>query len=237
MKQFVNLFRLRWYIAHETGLLDGGSGLTPEKIGTFVAFQVGYPLLVFDLVKSPELIDDLKVKNNTKPLARRWLAQDSVVRLLKLSEDWELTQADVRKLIRVSLRVRTIDDGLPEPQDSAPRSAVATESQFQEYSESLSDSDAAVQSEESHGPSVWIHSARWGTGPADSGYTDVTEILRGYLNRGAPIRASNEFFSDPYPGKPKHLIVVYSRSRRAERQLLTFQENAPIEWPGVFSAP
>jgi hypothetical protein len=53
-----------------------------------------------------------------------------------------------------------------------------------------------------------IQSARWGVGDPD--YHDVTEILRGYIASGVPVRASINYFADRFPRQHKHMVVKFS---------------------------
>lgn len=102
LKQFINLFRLRVYIAAETGLFDHKqapdnefpiyderstpatlSPLTLEQLGKFVAINLRWPLLLADMEYAPSLLNDLQrlsldakidPKTLTTPMARlsRW---------------------------------------------------------------------------------------------------------------------------------------------------------------------
>jgi hypothetical protein len=82
LKQFINLFRLRVYIAAETGLFDykrtNGTvpseeglpadtlaekqyvSLTLEQLGKFVAINLRWPLLLADMEFAPNLLNDLQ---------------------------------------------------------------------------------------------------------------------------------------------------------------------------------
>jgi len=63
LKQFVNLFRLRAYLAIATGLIGDraeGSELTFEKLGKFVAIGLRWPLLMNDLESEPDLLHRLQ---------------------------------------------------------------------------------------------------------------------------------------------------------------------------------
>ncbi|MGK7958891.1 MAG: SUMF1/EgtB/PvdO family nonheme iron enzyme [Crocosphaera sp.] len=70
LKHFINLFRLRTYIASDTGLFDewinrtngesSNQALTLEQLGKFVAINLRWPLLLADLEKNPNLFEDLE---------------------------------------------------------------------------------------------------------------------------------------------------------------------------------
>lgn len=72
IKQFVNLFRLRAFIAVATGLFDapGGGGPTPEQLAKFVAILIRWPVLLTDLDAYPRLLAGLhQVATNRTLLA------------------------------------------------------------------------------------------------------------------------------------------------------------------------
>ncbi|GEM_PF-665182 len=73
-----------------------------------------------------------------------------------------------------------------------------------------------------------IISAEWGIGGSD--YVDVTDALRGYVEAGASVLASNRFFSDHYPGRDKHLVVKYRVRANAKTVTRTFAENDPLRF-------
>jgi formylglycine-generating enzyme required for sulfatase activity len=70
LKQFANLFRLRAYIASDTGLFDEvydpsndavtNSPLTLEQLGKFTAISLKWPLLITDLENHPNLLANLE---------------------------------------------------------------------------------------------------------------------------------------------------------------------------------
>lgn len=66
LKQFINLFRLRAFIANETGLFDvsedstSNESLTLEQLGKFVAIYLKWPLLIRDLEKNRTLLTELQ---------------------------------------------------------------------------------------------------------------------------------------------------------------------------------
>jgi hypothetical protein len=70
LKQFANLFRLRAYIASDTGLFDEvydtssdavtNAPLTLEQLGKFTAISLKWPLLITDLENHPNLLANLE---------------------------------------------------------------------------------------------------------------------------------------------------------------------------------
>ncbi len=66
LKQFINLFRLKTFIANETGLFDfldgesSGECLTLEQLGKFVAISLKWPLLIADLDINRKLLAELQ---------------------------------------------------------------------------------------------------------------------------------------------------------------------------------
>jgi hypothetical protein len=105
LKQFVNLFRLRVFIAVETGLLDDGR-LTLEKLGRFVALELAHPLFVAALERNPELAE--AVRNAERgSVTLRWRDYKELFDLLD-APGGKLQADDIRRLFLVSKRVRTI---------------------------------------------------------------------------------------------------------------------------------
>lgn len=77
-----------------------------------------------------------------------------------------------------------------------------------------------------------IHLAEWGPGPSDGDYSPVTKTVVGYIkdNRTIEMQASDAVLGDLYPGRPKHLRVVYS-CRGARRKPLTVKHNDWLRLP------
>jgi len=134
MKQFVNLFRLRTFIAAETGLFDGDDGLTLKQLGKFVALNLRWPLLLADLERDPRMLDSLtkvavgaSVPDKISGAVTRWMSDPILLELLKsrmtidgdstpssvegaaeITGPWSLCGIDMGKLMRVSPRMHTI---------------------------------------------------------------------------------------------------------------------------------
>lgn len=135
LKQFMNLFRLRAFIAAETGLFDLPEdpsleqGLTLQQLGKFTALLLRWPLLVSELDQDPKLLEKLQLwavppKPDTRfsfPLdVARWSAHDSLRSLLREgcvgpdgnptedSQLWSMAKLKVERLLQVSPRVRFV---------------------------------------------------------------------------------------------------------------------------------
>lgn len=124
IKQFLNLFRLRTFIAAETGLLDDGS-LTLDDLGTFIAVNLRWPLLIPDLESEPMLkvwlVDRPKPGSNQNPLWLRWEAD---TRLQILFKEGSLAGLDLGRLMQVLPWVRVIDiRAKPVPRDGVQLAA------------------------------------------------------------------------------------------------------------------
>ncbi|HEY0170288.1 MAG TPA: P-loop NTPase fold protein, partial [Pyrinomonadaceae bacterium] len=130
IKQFINLFRLKVYIAFETGLFRrprAGSpfdALTFQQLGKFVAIGLRWPRLLADLDEDYGLLQRLQeVANGGYPLAgdqavHHWQQRGELMNLLRFGcvgvEDlfdqdrlsdmgrYSLDRLDVGKLLRVS---------------------------------------------------------------------------------------------------------------------------------------
>lgn len=136
IKQFLNLFRLRTFIAAETGLFDGEEGITLQQLGKFVAVSLACPLLLADLDRNQHLLRELnRVALRLAPeaalsdAAQHWLANLTLLTLLRSNihnsneefGPWSLGGIDVGRLLRVSPRVRTIDLRTPNPEKEVNR--------------------------------------------------------------------------------------------------------------------
>jgi len=67
VKQFLNLFRLKAYIAHETGMFNWSDEteyerFTPEKLGKLIAIGMQWPQLIYDAIKMPSLFGKLEAE-------------------------------------------------------------------------------------------------------------------------------------------------------------------------------
>ncbi|HET7459817.1 MAG TPA: P-loop NTPase fold protein [Longimicrobium sp.] len=100
VKQFVNVFRLRAYIAIRTGLIKPDAerapgDLTFEKLGKFVAIGLRWPLLLANLEDDPELLTRLQKRALQQPVAGR--------KPVTGSEAHWASRARLRELLRAGL--------------------------------------------------------------------------------------------------------------------------------------
>jgi len=132
IKQFLNLFRLKAFIASETGLFcisentSSESNLTLEKLGKFIAITLKWPLLLSEIHLNPNLLNELqkislKKPNNTNEVseeAKYWIAQEKLIDLLRygcLNNDgsinpesenvFSLSNLNVSKLLQTSPKI------------------------------------------------------------------------------------------------------------------------------------
>ncbi len=106
LKQFLNLFRLRAYIASATGLFDqvGESpALTLQQLGKFTAIGIKWPLLMIELAKDEDLLANLH-KKKYDSTTTYWGSERKLLELLfDRAEDsaYSLEQVKVQKLLQV----------------------------------------------------------------------------------------------------------------------------------------
>ncbi len=127
LKQFINLFRLKAYVANETGLFDelgGRAQLTFEQLAKFVAIGLGWPALLSDLDDSPDLLSRLEERavgltelGAPSVQEQRWVYRPRLQSLLRYGcldvfgketpdhENYSLADVAMDKLLRVSPRV------------------------------------------------------------------------------------------------------------------------------------
>ena len=150
LKQFVNLFRLKAYVANETGLFDELSGraqLTFEQLAKFVAVGLAWPALLADLDEDSTLLARLEgsatgrlTLTQDDEWARRWAGRRRLNALLRygcvaeeeIQEDnsgrYGFADVNVEALLRVSPRVvRTV----PPPPSAPTQAASAAAARFE----------------------------------------------------------------------------------------------------------
>jgi hypothetical protein len=102
--QFINVMRLRTYIAASQGKLrervgDAKRDLTLERLGKFVAIQMMYPRLVADLATEPALLTALQNGQNNGSRAKYWLDRAPLRNILKVGmESGEAQQYNLAEL-------------------------------------------------------------------------------------------------------------------------------------------
>ena len=118
LKQFINMFRLKAFIAAETGLNEY---LTLQQLGKFVAVCQRWPRLLADLEDNPMLLAELeqraldptKARANDSAAIRDWGTRPELTRLLRygcgqLDEGpdapatYSLERVNMTNLLRVS---------------------------------------------------------------------------------------------------------------------------------------
>jgi hypothetical protein len=117
LKQFVNLFRLRAYIASNTGLFvpsDSGTTLTLRQLATFIAMTLRWPQLALDLSNDPDLLKRLSQPAlgpiPSDSVEAYWRANAQLLPLLptpvpgSIDEPVDMSNVDVMKLLEVSPR-------------------------------------------------------------------------------------------------------------------------------------
>ncbi len=126
VKQFINIFRLRAYMAYRTGLFEKDRALTLEQLGKFVAIGLRWPLLMNDLARSPKLLGQLEViareANSPSVLAQKADDDDPLMTKLRTRPtllslladgvgvgDESMADVDVAALLRVQ-PARTLAD-------------------------------------------------------------------------------------------------------------------------------
>ncbi len=148
VKQFINLFRLRAYIAYETQLLIlpeniGGSegGVTLEQLGKMVAIGLKWPLFAESLERDESLLEMLAdfaearprpIKSLEDDIAKRWAEESKLMELMRygcLDEEGEkdifnwstytLCQVNVARLLQVLPKTTSIAE-LSSEDESAP---------------------------------------------------------------------------------------------------------------------
>jgi hypothetical protein len=96
IKTFINMFRLRKMLAHETGLLVLGDinptgGVTPAQLGKLVAIELRWPPFFRQLLRDGELVNRLydydgassEERERVSPLLKRWGSNEALTNLLR----------------------------------------------------------------------------------------------------------------------------------------------------------
>ncbi|HEY3456765.1 MAG TPA: response regulator [Bryobacteraceae bacterium] len=113
LKQFVNIFRLRAFVAYETGVLRPGR-MTAEQLGKLVAMQLRWPLWTATIFNDPSFLTKL-AGNSPLDLA---VGEDVELKreLIGLGRynappgaAWNLEGADLEAFVRISPIVRPVD--------------------------------------------------------------------------------------------------------------------------------
>jgi hypothetical protein len=155
VKQFINLFRLRAYIAIETGVIDlqkqppAVEDWTFEKLGKFVAISLRWPLLLAELNKDPTILTELEQAAWGFPVSKsfdqevspfaRWAGGQDLAKLLRAGcfdengkadpegrKLYSIGELDLDKLLLVSPRVRTLANQVYATEEQIPEEGTAT---------------------------------------------------------------------------------------------------------------
>ncbi len=128
VKQFVNLFRLRYVTAMSTNLFkqEDGKLLTFEQLGKFVGIGLGWPLFIKELEQNYKLLGELAdfAEKEKKPGKvaegiKEWKEEEKLIGLIKSGcfdkdnkkkkkgeyERFSMRRLDVEKLMKVAPRV------------------------------------------------------------------------------------------------------------------------------------
>lgn len=130
LKQFLGLYRLRTYIAKQTGLLAVPEGrpateaMTLEQLGKFTALELRWPSLLREAANDYEMLTRLELEAlGSKPAESKWTRQLGIGEVLRAGlesnaanggdtaskRQWSLANLDVRRLLRVSPYVGPLD--------------------------------------------------------------------------------------------------------------------------------
>jgi hypothetical protein len=118
LKQFINMFRLKAFIAAETGLNES---LTLEQLGKLVVMGLKWPRLLSDLEEDPELLTQLQqctlqpdlAAKRDKAAVRHWIMKKELLKLLEYGcvnkggrpfnvSQYTLEKVDINLILRVS---------------------------------------------------------------------------------------------------------------------------------------
>ncbi len=117
VKKFVNSFRLRAFIAYQTGLLAGRESqfgrFTFFQLGKLVALNLRWPLLLADLEGHRQLLKKLEAiacgrsaeVSAQTPVEKRWAAREKLMELLRFgspSPSYSLATLDVELILLVA---------------------------------------------------------------------------------------------------------------------------------------
>ena len=136
LKQFLNLFRLRTFIAVETGLFDPPSSLTLEQLAKFVLIHLKWPWFLSDLERDGALLEEVQLTawgstEGTSVRAQRWAKRVDFMEFLSIGcqggqdgspdlEKWSLLNVDAERLLQVSPFRRRIEKA--ELEEDSPKS-------------------------------------------------------------------------------------------------------------------
>ncbi len=181
-KQFINLFRLRAYIASETGLFDILEGenqfnrLTLEQLGKFVAISMAWPSLIADFDQDPDLLKRLAIASEKdikkeSDYAQQWFKNEKLMNLIhyvpKDVKDFEDTKysflyVNVKKLLEISPVVSRREDIVKEDLTTTKKEYKVF---YNELLDRLRKSNSGIRSRQQALPQSWL--------TLPSGYGDI----------------------------------------------------------------
>ena len=139
LKQFLGLYRLRTYIAKQTGLLAIPEGrpraeaMTLEQLGKFTALELRSLPLLLEAENEHGMLYRLELEAlGLKPAASSWISQNGIRELFRAGlvtrrsdagdmarrPEWSLANLDVGRLLRVSPYVVRFDSEVEGPKVS-----------------------------------------------------------------------------------------------------------------------
>jgi KAP family P-loop domain len=143
MKQFINVFRLRAYIALQTGLIrrpgsEQDHSMTLEQFGKFVAISLEWPGLITDLDRDRNLLSILQgialggdYGPEMNQTVRRWSNREKLMQTLRAGcvdeqgkrspdrERWDMVKINIEKLLQISPPIEAGIKGGPDTKTEA----------------------------------------------------------------------------------------------------------------------
>jgi len=114
LKQFINIFRLRAFVAYETGALENGK-MTPQQLGKLIAIQMRWPVLAAKYLSDLRLWSSLQSRDfNIDGVDSQRLRE--LLNLVPNGSDnraWTMDGFDIEAFARVSPSIRTVDLNAP----------------------------------------------------------------------------------------------------------------------------
>jgi len=146
VKRFLGLFRLRTFIAKETGLLasaEGSGAITLEQLGKFTALELLWPLLLQEAEQDGGLLARLEEQaTGRRDRDEGWVAKPGVSEFFAIGRpnrepgtreapdsmrDWSIGGLDVSRLRRVSPYVGQFEERVVSSTEEVPTGAASTE--------------------------------------------------------------------------------------------------------------
>jgi len=139
MKQYINLLRLQAYIVNSIGLFDrgaeGGTPITMEQLGKFVAVSLKWPALLAEFAAEPTFLEEIEDYANGRKkgdemgpktpqapaLIKRWLDERGMVKFLRYGiekdeQHYTLKNPTLYRLLHICpqrIKPSAVRDGVP----------------------------------------------------------------------------------------------------------------------------